>query len=503
MPARESLIEFVSPARALQRRMVALWLGLAVLLAAMTLDPRITGWNVNSRLALVLAIVDEGTFSIDTYHDTEILYTEDKALFEGRYYSDKVFGVSMLGVPCYAVLRLVSSSPTVRAANYVVRVGAVSVPAAMAAALLWMVLMRLGADERRALWLLASALLGSIFFGYATVFFPYAPGIACCAGALWLALGRDGIEWGTLPRPVHSAMIGFLCGYALICDFLFGIVVLAVVAMYFVRVLSGGVADWRAALMTTAAAIVAGAVPLGAFAVYSTVVFGAPTIPYVYLENERFRAGMSQGLMGITTPRLDVLWLVTLHPFRGVLFWCPLLAAMIAGGAWEAVRGATIARRWIGALVVVVATGYIVANSGYYMWWTGWGMGTRLPIPMWAIVPLGLVVWCRPLTPRWLWATMLGLGLAGVALNLPISIIDAQVPQGNPDGLLAEATWGTPIDVPQFTYLRAFYSGAYFLEADGSLDAERVLRAAGCVLAALACLVVADRVAARSIASQA
>lgn len=498
MPRRESLIEFISPQWALRRRAVALWLGLAVFLAAAVLDPPTTGWNVNSRLALVLAVVDEGTFSIDTYHDTEILHTQDKAVFEGRYYSDKVIGVSLLGVPFYAALRLVSPSPSVRAANYVVRVGAVSVPAAIAAALLWVLLVRLGADERRALWLLASALFGSIFFGYATVFFPYAPGIACAAGAMMLVLGRDGQEWGELPRPATSAAIGLLCGYALICDFLFGIVVLAVVALYFARMFNGPMPAWRAALSTTGAAVVGGAVPLAVFALYSTVVFGAPTIPYVYLENERFREGMSRGLMGITTPRLDVLWLVTLHPFRGVLFWCPLLAVMIGGGAWELARGATVVRRWVGGLVVAVAAGYIVANAGYYMWWTGWGMGTRLPIPMWAVVPLGLAAVCRPTTPRWVWATALAMGVVGVALNLPLTLIDPQVPQGNPDAALAAATWGTPIHVPQFVFLHAFYSGAYFLQADGSLDGVRLGRALGCVGLAVVCLVAAHRSAAPS-----
>lgn len=494
----ESITEVVSPARAAQRRWVALWLGLAVLLAAMALDPARTGWNVNSRLALVLAIVDEGTFRIDTYHDTEILYTEDKAVFQGHYYSDKVIGVSMLAVPAYAALRVFAPEPSVRAANYVLRVWAVSLPAAVAASFLWLLLLRLGAEERRALWLLATALMGSIFFGYSTVFFPYAPGIACCVVALWLAVGRDGAQWGQAPTWRASGAIGGLLGYALICDFLFGIVVLGVVALYFAR-LARARPPWLTAATTTMAAVMAGAVPLAGFAIYSTVIFGAPTIPYVYLENERFRLGMSQGLMGIGVPRLDGLWLVTLHPFRGVLFWCPLLAAMIAGGAMEAWRGATVPRRVVGALVVAVASGYIVANSGYYMWWTGWGMGTRLPIPMWAVVPLGLAAWCRPSTPRWMWMSALALGAVGVAMNLPLSIIDAQVPQGNADGLLAGATWGTPIAVPQFTYLRAFYSGAYFLNADSSLDVERVARAVACVALAAGCLAAGDWTARQSV----
>ena len=39
-----------------------------------------TGWNVNSRMALVFAIVDRGTFAIDAYDSPDqALATMDKA----------------------------------------------------------------------------------------------------------------------------------------------------------------------------------------------------------------------------------------------------------------------------------------------------------------------------------------------------------------------------------------------------------------------------------------
>lgn len=65
-----------------------------------------TSWNVNSRMALVFAIVDRGTVAIDGYEgENDIFVTMDKAAFGGHYYSDKAFGVSLLCVPLYALMQ--------------------------------------------------------------------------------------------------------------------------------------------------------------------------------------------------------------------------------------------------------------------------------------------------------------------------------------------------------------------------------------------------------------
>ena len=65
--------------------------------------PRWADWNQNSRLDLVLAIVDQGTLCIDDYYQN----TGDYALFEGHYYSDKAPGTSFLGIPIYWVFKQV------------------------------------------------------------------------------------------------------------------------------------------------------------------------------------------------------------------------------------------------------------------------------------------------------------------------------------------------------------------------------------------------------------
>lgn len=60
------------------------------------------GNNGTSRLALVQAIVEQGTLSIDQSLYTAL--TEDKAYVHGHYYSDKAPGQSLIAVPLYWVL---------------------------------------------------------------------------------------------------------------------------------------------------------------------------------------------------------------------------------------------------------------------------------------------------------------------------------------------------------------------------------------------------------------
>ena len=52
------------------------------------------GWNQNSRLDMVRAIVEQGTLRIDAFHQN----TADKAFANGHYYSDKAPGLALLAV---------------------------------------------------------------------------------------------------------------------------------------------------------------------------------------------------------------------------------------------------------------------------------------------------------------------------------------------------------------------------------------------------------------------
>ena len=65
------------------------------------------GWNQDSRLDLLHALVVQKSFAIDAYHEN----TGDKSINNGHYYSDKAPGIVFIALPfCAAagVLRVLS-----------------------------------------------------------------------------------------------------------------------------------------------------------------------------------------------------------------------------------------------------------------------------------------------------------------------------------------------------------------------------------------------------------
>src|SRR5260370_11539675 len=94
------------------------------------------GWNQNSRFDLLRAIVEQHTLRIDDYHEN----TQDKAHFQGHYYSDKAPGLVFLAVPFAMVarpaLRIASVDPGSPrgelALSYVVSACVVALPTALA-----------------------------------------------------------------------------------------------------------------------------------------------------------------------------------------------------------------------------------------------------------------------------------------------------------------------------------------------------------------------------------
>ncbi len=71
--------------------------------------PRWADPNQNSRLNMVVAVVDDGTFQIDKY----VQNTVDYAKIGDHYYSDKAPGVAFLGIPIYAGLKLFLNLPVI------------------------------------------------------------------------------------------------------------------------------------------------------------------------------------------------------------------------------------------------------------------------------------------------------------------------------------------------------------------------------------------------------
>jgi hypothetical protein len=69
--------------------------------------PRWADPNQNSRLDMIVAVVDDHTLQIDKY----VQNTVDYAKVGEHYYSDKAPGIAFAGIPIYAGLKIVLNTP--------------------------------------------------------------------------------------------------------------------------------------------------------------------------------------------------------------------------------------------------------------------------------------------------------------------------------------------------------------------------------------------------------
>lgn len=386
--------------------------------------PQWADWNIDSRLDLVHAIVDDHSLSIDRYHQN----TWDKAKDHGHYYSDKAPGTAILGVPVYAAFVAAHNVPLLGAgimslerngawdtaialgksdtqaqpakkgrdlggcqrfgiahnvqiipwgnrlyppmrdwalSKYVVTVGVVGILAALFAAFFFWFLgfFALGGLTR---WLTTGVYaVGSTALPYSSNFYSH----QLSAAFLFTAFALFYLLRSGRGRAWLAPAAGFLLGLALFTEYTVALIIL-VVGLYAIWVL-------RRRPGALAATVVAGAVPVAALAIYNLAVFGSP-IDAGYSHDYCWSAAQAAGFQGFTYPHLGPLFDLTLGPFRGLFFASPFLLLAAPGLCWMARRGL----RAETATCAVVGVLFILALSAYWGWNGGRVDGPRYLVPV-------------------------------------------------------------------------------------------------------------------------
>ena len=120
-------------------------------------------------------------------------------------------------------------------------------------------------------------------------------------------------------------------------------------------------------------------------------------------------------------------------------------------------------------------------------------MGARLMLPMLAAVPLGLGEVCRrERSPIW-WRALVGTGVISCVLTMPLALTDPQMPQIEDTADLLKVSLTSALRVPQFEYLRMYYSGEWFWGPDSRDHLLRVLPLVAIALAAAILVRIAGR----------
>jgi hypothetical protein len=380
------------------------------------------GWNQNTRVDLVRAIVEQGTIRIDDYQNN----TGDRSTFDGHYYADKAPGASFVAVPAVAAARAVlgwtghqtDTRAAVESLAYVATVAASGLPAAIACVCLFFLARRLGASESAATLAAVALGLATPFWAYATLLYGHALAAACLMAAL-LAADRLRDPGGSAARETGLGLaVGLAAGWAVVTEFPAAIaaVILAVLAL-------ANAATARSRVVRVGAGIVVGAgVCAAVLLAYQHAAFGSAFhLSYASEENPDL---LRRGFFGITAPKPSIMFELLFGAYRGLLPLAPVLVVAPIG-LWLLMRSPSMRRTGVAAAILFVAA--FLLNAAYEHWEGGWSygprqIGTALGFLAMGLAPLWTVARARAR------AMLMTLVLVGIASSLVAVSTTAQPP---------------------------------------------------------------------------
>jgi hypothetical protein len=246
--------------------------------------------NELPRIYLVQAIVDRGVLNIDE-GVRRYGYVVDTASYDGHYYSNKAPGLSLLGVPVYAVQRAWhrltgQAPPTLREQTFALRLFCVSIPQLLFLIVVWHLSGFFSDDKDARRAALVGYALGTLALPFSLLYMSHQPAAALIGTAFLLLAGK--------PHPARLALAGLCMTGSVLMDYqsAFFCLPLGVYALVRVRPV------WRLGIVAL------GAVPpVAALAAYHRACFGsALRTGYAYSTVASFRAIHHQGLLGLTRP---------------------------------------------------------------------------------------------------------------------------------------------------------------------------------------------------------
>lgn len=273
----------------------------------------------------------------------------------GSFYSELAPGTAFLAVPAYFAIhrveRMLGMDPddwwllTVNA--WLTRCASVGLIGAAGVVLLFSLACALEPESpRAALWAAVLLGFGSVYFPYATMLYGHVPAAVALLAA-WAALA------GPTPRPlVGGGLLGASCLFS-----------------YAVALPAAGLGLWALIRSPARLRVAVGAVvSLLPLAFYRQLCFGSPLPPGMEGGLDRDPAEIFEAFVG-----------VTVSPFRGLFFSSPGLLLGLAGlAAWAACRR----RRPSSVALLALTAGGVAANVLFRDWHGGWGFGPRFLIPV-------------------------------------------------------------------------------------------------------------------------
>jgi hypothetical protein len=398
--------------------------------------PRWADPNQNSRLDMVVAVVDDGTFQIDSY----VKNTVDYAKVGEHYFSDKAPGAAFVGIPVYWGVKNLLELPAINRftdqlekneafqatlnpegsgiseqkvrfaiAQVLITLVVSALPTAFLGVLIFITL-RLFTEH------IGFRIFVSLAYGLLTPAFAY--GGAFYGHQLSAALLFWAFSLTFTRRPLSKYVllwIGFLLSYSVITEYPAALIAGAI-GLYVCYVLFK-----QQRLVNILWLVPLGGSVLVLWMAYNNAIFGGP-LHLGYSNSELWMGQHHTGFMSLSFPTWEGFWGISLGKFRGLFFYSPI-SLLFFPGMFLWWQGKKFRAEWF--LVVFSVLSMFLFNSASIMWWGGFAVGPRYLLPM---LPFMAVSWIFTLIKwrsktlfwmavgfmaAWSWIAVWGLTLAG------------------------------------------------------------------------------------------
>ena len=371
------------------RIIIFLYAALAVLLVPVF--PHFLSPNEFSRWIVDAAIIDYHTLEVTAVNALFGGRIQDLSEVRGHQYSNKAPGVSLVGLPAYALARAMSGPPraaTMRFTLTAMRWLASTLPTILLAWFMLRAAERFGVSDESLRWTVAILLFATPLFAYGMLLFSHALAAFALFGG-WVLLFTD--TFGRRPL-----LAGAMMGLAVLSEY-----TSAVVAIIFV--VCAGFSSRKDLLR-----FMAGGFPfLVVLLLYNQIAFGNPfNVSYTFTEHADYRALARSGLFGVHAPSAGTMALLLFDLSRGLLVLSPVLL-VAAFGAKEARRQAGGIAFWS---LILAPIALLLVFGGYPYWHGGWGIGARYLVPALPFVVFLIAFSRLPAAP----AVLMGMSVAAV-----------------------------------------------------------------------------------------